>query len=45
MHNEIDYYIDEVLKGILGYSDEKIKRLKEQEKPVEELKAHTRRRL
>ncbi|MFC2018072.1 CaiB/BaiF CoA transferase family protein [Chloroflexota bacterium] len=38
-------HTDEVLKRILGYSDEKIKKLKEEEGTPEEVRARTRRRM
>ncbi|MFC1925544.1 CaiB/BaiF CoA transferase family protein [Chloroflexota bacterium] len=38
-------HTDEVLKGILGYSDEKIRRLKDEEGTAEEIRARTRRRI
>jgi crotonobetainyl-CoA:carnitine CoA-transferase CaiB-like acyl-CoA transferase len=38
-------HTDEVLKEILGYSEEKVRRLKEEEGTAEDIKARTRRRL
>ena len=38
-------HTDEVLKGILGYSEEKVRRLKEEEGTAEEIRDRTRRRM
>ena len=38
-------HTDEVLRGILGYSDERIRKLKEEEGTPEEVRARTRRRM